>query len=334
VRKPAEKVVEAQNEIITVLEDLFPKLENDISLRSLVEKLPQLTANPDPAAVAQLFVEVEEIFTRMSPGSLSDQEKFILLIKKLHPKTFGELRGDRYYKHRTETYQSLKEALLEKAKEDWLERQLFAQKKQVLQTLDAQPNAMQVDTEPQIFQRTSPEIGKGKGKGKGKGGKGKGKRRGDFHSSRPGFQGNPKDPNWQTSNAQAIVPRFSATIYCKFCRKKGHYEDACWSKAKYEKKKKNQEVGNQAPLAQSSSSPAVDNSKKRKVDALHLLSGKSWFCPAMMNGMEIQAVIDSGATLSAVSSACIPANALRSTNVVPIQVGSGETIYSSDSRRK
>ena len=59
-----------------------------------------------------------------------------------------------------------------------------------------------------------------------------------------------------------------------------------------------------------------------------MLSGKRWFCPAMVNGLEIQAVIDSGATLSAVSSACIPANALRRTNVVPIQVGSGETIYS------
>ena len=47
-----------------------------------------------------------------------------------------------------------------------------------------------------------------------------------------------------------------------------------------------------------------------------------------MNGLEISAVIDSGATLSAVSSGCIPANALRKTNVVPIQVGSGETIYS------
>ena len=240
VKKLAEKVVEEQADIISVfhkLEDLFPKLENDISLRSLVEKLPQLTANPDPAAVAQLFVELEEIFARMSPGSLSDQEKFILLIKKLHPNTFGELRGDRYYKHRTETYQALKEALLEKTKEDWLERQLFAQKKQVLQTLDAQPNAMQVDTDQHIFQRPLPENGKGKGKGKGKGAKGKGKGRADFQSSRPGLHGNLKDPNWQSFNAQAIAPRFSATIYCKFCRKKGHYEDACWSKAKYEKKR-------------------------------------------------------------------------------------------------
>ena len=137
VKKLVEKVVEEQGNFVDVLrklEDLFPKLENDISLRSLLDKLPQLASSPDPATVAQLFVEMEEIFIRMSPGCLSDQEKFIMLIKKLHPKTFGELRSDRYYKHRTESYTSLKEALLEKSKEDWMKRQLFAQKKQVLQT--------------------------------------------------------------------------------------------------------------------------------------------------------------------------------------------------------
>ena len=95
-------------------------------------------------------------------------------------------------------------------------------------------------------------------------------------------------------------------------------------------KKKQAQTSAQIPAQPSNSqtAPPPDNSKKRKADALHLLTGKSWFCPAMVNGLEIHAVIDSGSTLSAVSSACIPANALRRTNVVPIQVGSGETIYS------
>jgi len=137
VKKLVEKVVEEQGTLVGVLqklEDLFPKLENDISLRSLVDKMPQLPANPDPATVAQLFVEIEEVFARMSPRCMSDQEKYIVLIKKLHPKTFGELRSDRYYKHRTENFEALKDALLEKSKEGWMERQLFVQKKQVLHT--------------------------------------------------------------------------------------------------------------------------------------------------------------------------------------------------------
>ena len=84
VKKLVEKVVEEKVSLIDVLnqlEALFPKLENDISLRSAVEKLPSLPASPDPSVVAQLFVELEEIFSRMQPGSMSDQEKFLVLIK-------------------------------------------------------------------------------------------------------------------------------------------------------------------------------------------------------------------------------------------------------------
>ena len=144
----------------------------------------------------------------MSPGCLSDQENFILLVRTMHPKTFGELRGDRYYKHpasnRTEDYASLKEALLQEAKENWLERHHFAQKKQVLQTLDAQPsNAMQVDQE-QPLQTSKPENGKGKGKGNGKG-----KPKGESQPSRSNWQRNPKDYNLQTENVHNTVPRFS-----------------------------------------------------------------------------------------------------------------------------
>ena len=72
----------------------------------------------------------------MSPGALGDQEKLLLLAKKIHPKTFQELRLDRFYKRRTESFQELKSALLEKSQEDWIERQLFHQKKQSLTVLN------------------------------------------------------------------------------------------------------------------------------------------------------------------------------------------------------
>ncbi len=59
-----EKVVEENNNLHQVLckrEELFPKLENDITLRSSLEKIPQLPASPEPNQVAQLLVEFEEI---------------------------------------------------------------------------------------------------------------------------------------------------------------------------------------------------------------------------------------------------------------------------------
>ena len=61
----------------------------------------------------------------MTNGAMSDQEKYILLSKKLHPKTFAEMRADRHFKRRNETFEDLKTALLEKAEEDWLEKNLF-----------------------------------------------------------------------------------------------------------------------------------------------------------------------------------------------------------------
>jgi len=127
----------------------------------------------------------------------------------------------------------LKEALLEKSKEDWLERHLFAQKKQVLQTLEAQPSnsSMYVDPKEQTLQQ-----GRGKGKKKGKG---KGKV--ESQPFRAPQNTNFKENNAQTAYGQSGPPRFSATIWCKWCKKKGHYEDSCWSKEKYERKKKSAE---------------------------------------------------------------------------------------------
>ena len=137
VKKFVEKLVDKSPEdllsVLQKIEMLFPKLENDITLRSLLEKAPRLPAKPDPAAVAQLFVEFEEILARLSPEAMSDQENFLLLLKKLHPSTFQELRADRHYKHRTQDFLQLKQALIEKVNEDWLERQLFSQKRQFLQ---------------------------------------------------------------------------------------------------------------------------------------------------------------------------------------------------------
>ena len=146
---------------------------------------------------------------------------------KVTPYNFSELRSDRYYKHRTNDYNSLKNAIIEKAQEDWLEKQLFNQKKHILQPLtdvstekSAKPPEKEKSVKenfpsghPQTF---SGEKGKGKGKGKG---------------------ATPKPRNVRPI-VETQPPRFAATIYCKWCKKKGHYEEKCWSKEKWEKSQK------------------------------------------------------------------------------------------------
>ena len=209
VRKLVETVVDQHDcDLICVLKslsNLYPKLENDLTLRARLEKITPLPANPDPELVAQLTLEIQEVFVRLSPTAMSDQDKLLILVKKINSKTWSELRSDRYYKQRTSTFLELKDALLEKSQEDWLERNLAQQKKQTLNPLD-QPKS-------QPFHQ-HPKSGKGKGKGKGQGkGKGKG--------------GGKRDP---------VDSRFSATIQCSFCGKVGHYIDTCWKKQKEGKK--------------------------------------------------------------------------------------------------
>ncbi len=92
VQKLVEKVVEDSNNnlhhVLLKLEELFPRLENDITIRGNLEKIPQLPANPEPSQVAQLFIDFEENLSRLSKDAMSEQEKLIFLVKKLHPKTF------------------------------------------------------------------------------------------------------------------------------------------------------------------------------------------------------------------------------------------------------
>ena len=121
-------------------------------------------------------MDFEEVTAKMTKGALGDQEKFILLTKKTHPKMFMELRSDRLYKSRCETYDGLKVCLLEKSQEDCLERHLqkkvFSEKS--LHVLQESPQ----DTEmtpatPSQTPAPKPQFG-GKGKISGKGSSGKG----------------------------------------------------------------------------------------------------------------------------------------------------------------
>ena len=144
IRRIVEKVVDEQVEpkldsVLHTLAQLFPKMENDLSLRESLEKLPSLSSSPEPAQVKRLLVEFEEITARMSKGALGDQERYLYLSRKIHPKFFAELRADRHYKRRTETYADLKVAVLEKSQEDWFERQL--ERKAQLNTLQETPTA-------------------------------------------------------------------------------------------------------------------------------------------------------------------------------------------------
>ena len=222
VKKLVERVAEENEsfgEFLRGLELLFPKLENDIYLRDRLRKIPILPKEPSPQEVETMLLKMEEVLSLLSPEAMSDQEKLLTLISKLHPQTFKEIRQDRSDRRQCDNYNSLKTLLREKAREDFFERYLFQQQRDpkmkeklnVASVVDERSVA-----EPNSGFQNSETRGRGKGKGKGQGkGKGEGKGKG----------------RWQD-------PSFKAKIQCKFCQKIGHYESDCWTKQKVERQAK------------------------------------------------------------------------------------------------
>jgi hypothetical protein len=215
---------------------------------------------------------------------------------------------------------------MEKAYEDWMERHL--QKKVSLNTLQESLNQTQQHGAPQCPEgttqvssssRTSQSQTQGRGKGRGKGsssvssqgkggGGGKGKSKGKGVQSQPAPQ----------------PPHFNVVVWCKFCHRKGHYEDSCWTKQKEERKARARE---KEKGATPSPLPPQD-SKKRKFETIHVLQGTSLTTDVNINGTILTAISDSGATTSAIAKRCVPEGVVSRTMVVPIQVGNGDCVFS------
>jgi hypothetical protein len=70
--------------------------------------------------------------------------------------------------------------------------------------------------------------------------------------------------------------------------------------------------------------------KKRKADAITVLSGqsKTYSFEAHICGKKLTAFLDTGATVSAVSSTFVPPNLIKKSASVPLMVGNGETVFS------
>ena len=305
---------------LTKLGEIFPTLENDLTVRRKIEALTSLSYAPDPAQLATFLLEFETLLGKLSENSMTDQDKLLHLINKLHPKTFQELRASPVWRPHTDTYSGIKQALTEKVKEDWVDKRLVVTQKNLL----AQTEQMQVDSAqtPQStsYQHQSRSLGKGKGKGKGQG---KGGPRGRTPSARTPSRSRSKSQN-----------RFSATIICKWCGKTGHYDDRCFSKYLHLRPPRNPkppprftryrpENVQTTPQVTFEADPQFNN-KKRKIN---LLSTLALSLGARVNGKMVETIVDSGASSSVVSANLVEPQRIDRSQSVPVQVASGETIF-------
>jgi len=133
VRHLLERITESQptwEQFVDSIHNLFPKLETDWSIRDRLRHLQGLPKDPSPSQIEVLLLEMESLLARMQPNAFSPQDKLLLLMEKLHPEAWRALRERREWRPRTEDYQSLKELIREKARDDFIEKHLFHRNKE------------------------------------------------------------------------------------------------------------------------------------------------------------------------------------------------------------
>ena len=84
-------VKESQGDLeasLTKLGEIFPTLENDLTLRRKIKALPPLPRGPEPPQVVTFLLEFENLATKLTANAWTDQDKLLALISKIHPKTF------------------------------------------------------------------------------------------------------------------------------------------------------------------------------------------------------------------------------------------------------
>ena len=318
------------DDLLDSISQLFPKVENSISIRQQLGKVPGLQRDASPAEVETLLLELDNLFSKLPSDSFSEEERLLLLVSKLNPETWREIRAERTWRNRCDSYESLKELLREKSKDDNLERYLFSQ-------VHKRERGFFMGEETPIYNQFAL--------GKGKGGRGKGNPtpappqnpNSNFqnHASQPLSQimsqamGKGKGKGKRKCQQDVKPPQFKAKIVCKFCKKTGHYESDCWTKEKVERQKKNEDKKKSGMTnSQNQKQDLEDPNKKRKFGEINLSRKITWYLDSMVFGKRLDSIVDSGATVSAVASRHTMGAKINKADACYIKVGNGEVIHS------
>ena len=88
-------VKESQGDLeasLTKLGEIFPTLENDLTLRKKIEALPPLPYGPEPPQVVTFLLEFENLAHKWTANAWTDQDKFLALISKIQ----GQLETEKF----------------------------------------------------------------------------------------------------------------------------------------------------------------------------------------------------------------------------------------------
>ena len=169
-----------------------------------------------------------------------------------------------------------------------------------------------------------------KGSGRGKGEFSRMKSSEPFHGRGKGKgQGKGKGANAQKGKGNVKPEAQEPT--CKFCGKRGHYDTKCWEKFPQLRptfpKPRAPPKPQPQPTPMETEKTPEKNSKKRKAEVLSSLQGKCLVLKAQVNEVPLEAIIDTGATISVVSKNFVAVANIKKAQAIPIEVGNGQTIF-------
>ena len=90
---------------------VFPTYVSDFTLRGEIGAIPTLSGPPSMEDIEILVLRLETIWSRMSEGAVSDQDRMFTLVSKLPEMTWSKLKETAEMRKRLVGYASLKEAV-------------------------------------------------------------------------------------------------------------------------------------------------------------------------------------------------------------------------------
>ena len=76
------------------LQDLYPKLETDLSILGEISKVSHLPYDPKPEQVVKLLKTLETLFDKLNPGVMTEERKLMERSSKVNDKLFVEWTKD------------------------------------------------------------------------------------------------------------------------------------------------------------------------------------------------------------------------------------------------
>ena len=230
------------------LQDLYPRLETDLSILCEFWKVSHLPYDPKPEQVVKLLETLERLFDKLNPGVMTEKRKLMELSSKINDKLFLEWTKDNNLFAKMHSYGSLKDLMKERAQlsvgfkhlaasrgsasgrtasSRYLEKQRDKEKDT---SFSGGPSSLSSAPKADISELLSQchsmiaELRVSEREGKGdKGGKGSGKEKRSGKRKRPGGRGGKGQ-----LDDNALIAQFKARIQWKQCGKTNHYSDHCF----------------------------------------------------------------------------------------------------------